>query len=58
MDIRTGGCTDSPCILQDFVPFGSLRGRCPKRIYVVLRFYLFAFRSQKLDPVFHQNWVT
>ena len=24
------GRTDSPCILQDFVPFSSLRGRCPK----------------------------
>ena len=23
------GRTDSPCILQDFVPSGSLRGRCP-----------------------------
>ena len=27
----TDGCTDSPCILQDFVPSGVLRGRCPKR---------------------------
>ena len=27
---RTGRI-DSPCILQDFVPFGSIRGRCPKR---------------------------
>ena len=25
------GRTDSPCILQDFVPSGSLRGRCPKK---------------------------
>ena len=33
------GRTDSPCILQDFVPSGSLRGRCPKReIYVELEF--------------------
>ena len=30
-DRWTDGCTDSPCILQDFVPSGSLRGRCPKR---------------------------
>ena len=30
-DVWTYGRTDSPCILQDFVPSGSLRGRCPKR---------------------------
>ena len=27
---RWMGHTYSPCILQDFVPFGSLRGRCSK----------------------------
>ena len=26
---ETDGRTDYPCILQDFVPSGSLRGRCP-----------------------------
>ena len=29
MDGRTDGRTDSPCILQDFVPSGSLWGRYP-----------------------------
>ena len=29
---RTDGRTDSPCILQDFVPSSSLRGRCPAYI--------------------------
>ena len=29
MDIWRYKYTDSPCILQDFVPYGSLRGRCP-----------------------------
>ena len=27
---RMDGRTDSPCILQDFIPSVSLRGRCPK----------------------------
>ena len=26
--VRTDGRTESPCILQDFVPSGTLRGRC------------------------------
>ena len=30
MDAQTTQ-TDVPCILQDSVPSGSLRGRCPKR---------------------------
>ena len=30
-DVRTDGRTDSPCILHDFVPSGTLRGGCPKR---------------------------
>ena len=30
IDGRTG-CTDSPCMLQDFVSSSSLRSRCPKR---------------------------
>ena len=36
MDEWMYGCTDSPCILQEFVPSGSLRGRCPKRVSVCL----------------------
>ena len=30
---RWMGHTYSPCFLQDFVPFGSLRGRCSKSIF-------------------------
>ena len=31
--------TDSPCILQDFVPSGSLRGRCPAYITSTIKRY-------------------
>ena len=42
-DGRTGGRrdrrTDSPCILQDFVPSSSLQGRCPAYIIAIITKY-------------------
>ena len=36
---RTDGQTDSPGILQDFVPSGSLRGRCPAYLTATITKY-------------------
>ena len=35
MDEQTVGQTDSPCILQDFIPSGSLCGHCPAYITLI-----------------------